>query len=468
MLSPQEFRTRSFHGYPQQVASMTPRETILDPAIAPAKPGISRPPVDDGFELALKAWARFRFVRAGWFTAKEGLDYIDYYYRYLAPLTPITIPYYHHPSSHETLLTQEPMLAVTLLMISSRHMRLSGYGAATRPYLIHEKLWAYTQKMIDRVLYGQEQFGGGFCGAGSKAGNDVDPLSRKGLRTLGTIESFLLLTEWHPRALHFPPEDDNDELMITGEDNLPPTNPTLQTGAHREGQVRGPVSRRIESWLEPCWRSDRMCWMLLGNAMTLAYEIGVFDENAEEDLPQDDPAASKALLSEYLRRKNKVKDLLLIYVSQTSGRLGVTSMLPKHFNEPTIGRTPSQLFAQSMEQGLVPRVFSENRVFSEDRSTLSTIQGTTHLEEVHETVLYFWMEIASVMKSGNQQLFRGRIHTLDIIKSGRYVSMLLHFQPVLARWKRDFDSCRISKWQTFQEQELAAEPVQFRSTCAIF
>jgi len=44
---------------------------------------------------------------------------------------------------------------------------------------------------------------------------------------------------------------------------------------------RGVGGKRIESWLEPAWRSDRMCWMLLSTAMGLSYELGVFD-NIEE------------------------------------------------------------------------------------------------------------------------------------------------------------------------------------------
>ena len=43
----------------------------------------------------------------------------------------------------------------------------------------------------------------------------------------------------------------------------------------------GVGGKKIESWLEPAWRSDRMCWMLLSTAMGLAYELGVFD-NIEE------------------------------------------------------------------------------------------------------------------------------------------------------------------------------------------
>ena len=30
-----------------------------------------------GYAEALKLWARFRFVRAGWFTAQEAIEYID-------------------------------------------------------------------------------------------------------------------------------------------------------------------------------------------------------------------------------------------------------------------------------------------------------------------------------------------------------------------------------------------------------
>ena len=32
---------------------------------------------DPGYVDALKAWNRFRFVRAGWFTAQEAIEYID-------------------------------------------------------------------------------------------------------------------------------------------------------------------------------------------------------------------------------------------------------------------------------------------------------------------------------------------------------------------------------------------------------
>jgi hypothetical protein len=50
-----------------------------NPAIDPALEGV---PVQDrmqeqGYKDAINAWSRFRFVRAGWFTPAEAIDYIE-------------------------------------------------------------------------------------------------------------------------------------------------------------------------------------------------------------------------------------------------------------------------------------------------------------------------------------------------------------------------------------------------------
>lgn len=84
------------------------------------------------------------------------------------------------------LLSEEPMLTVTILTIASRYMKLAGPGSQTRSYMVHERLWQYLQNLITRMFWGQEQFGGGFSGAGqTKRPNRAE----KGkLRTLGTIE----------------------------------------------------------------------------------------------------------------------------------------------------------------------------------------------------------------------------------------------------------------------------------------
>jgi len=106
-------------------------KTKVNPTSNPAE---SVAPIDyASYNIALKAWSRFRFVRAGWFTAKEAIDYIDYFHAYLSPLTPVVVSHYQPYDTHEKLLTTEPMLTVVMLLIASRHMKLEGPGSQSRP-----------------------------------------------------------------------------------------------------------------------------------------------------------------------------------------------------------------------------------------------------------------------------------------------------------------------------------------------
>lgn len=68
-------------------------------------------------------------------------------------------------------------------------MKVPGPGGQTRSFMIHEKLWNYLQDMITRMFWGQEQFGGGFCGAGERRLGQTNAI-KGGLRTLGTIERY--------------------------------------------------------------------------------------------------------------------------------------------------------------------------------------------------------------------------------------------------------------------------------------
>ena len=109
------------------------------------------------------------------------------YYQFIAPLTPISTPDLRDVHGNPEILSDEPMLIVTLLTIASRYMQLCGPGARTRSYMVHERLWVALQTMITRMFWGQEQYGGGFCGAGSRK-RGPRPTEKGGLRTLGTIE----------------------------------------------------------------------------------------------------------------------------------------------------------------------------------------------------------------------------------------------------------------------------------------
>lgn len=324
-----------------------------------------------------------------------------------------------------TLLTEEPILAVTLLTIASRHRRLAGTGAKCRANAIHEQLWTYLRGMIERVIWGQEAFGGGFCGSGADESQTSSTAPWRGLRkgslrTLGTIESLMILTEWHPRALHFPPAEAIDELMIPAYDSASP--PGVDGNSHPAISMGG---RRVDSWLEPAWRSDRMCWMLLTSAMGLGYELGVFDD-IDELLKSDTISRPEYEEESYRLRADRIKRLILIYLSQLAGRLGWTNMVPESLRRTTERKRPTS----SALDGTTPG------------TTISSISAPFNYIpnlELDDAIIYCWSGISNLMHEGNERLFQTRKHTTEIIQNERYVALLKEFRPKLQEWKAQFE-----------------------------
>ncbi|XMA15419.1 hypothetical protein WAI453_008210 [Rhynchosporium graminicola] len=412
------------------------RDIIIDPALSSKAIHMPERTQDQGYKDAVKAWSRFRFVRAGWFTPSEAIDYIEYYYEYLSPLTPISPPTFRDPGTHLTLLMEEPILTVALLTIATRYKQISGPGGHCRSHAIHEQLWTYLRGMIERCLWGQEAFGGGFCGSGAESEAQTSSTApwrglRKGsLRTLGTIESLMILTEWHPRALHFPPAEATDELMLPSYDA--PDNYSTDEDGHAR-LPRGVGGKRIESWLEPAWRSDRMCWMLLSTAMGLSYELGVFDEieqllaaGGEMTRPEYEDEA-------YRLRAARIKRLLLIYVTQLAGRLGWTNMVPENL------RVTDPAFAPRKRRGSVD---------GKTPDTITSVNTFNYIPnlELDDQIIHCWAGISNAMRIGNEKLFRSRQYTTRIIKDGSYVELLKDFQPMLRAWKTEFERFKLPQY----------------------
>ncbi|KAI8947313.1 transcriptional activator ARO80 [Xylaria longipes] len=390
---------------------------------------------EPGYHEALMAWARFRFVRAGWFTKEEAIKYIVYYYEYLSPMTPVSPPTFRSPGSHTTLLTEEPILAVALLTIASRYYSIRTTGGHCRSHAIHEELWRYLRRMVERCLWGQEAFGGGFCGSGADESQTSSTAPWRGLRkgslrTLGTIESLMILTEWHPRALHFPPEEAIDELMLPSREFHMPDAVDDDVVARPGGNVGG---QRIESWLEPAWRSDRMCWMLLSNALGLAYELGVFDD-IDELLATNAITRPEYEDEAYRLRAMRIKRLLLIYLTQLAGRLGWTNMVPESI------RKTDPVFSNrrpTTNEGTTPGT---------NPSVLSNTFNYVPDVELDDQIIQCWVGISNAMHLGNERLFRSRKHTTEIIQNGAYTRLLKEFQPILKEWWREFERFRLPEF----------------------
>ncbi|PLN78435.1 hypothetical protein BDW42DRAFT_143247 [Aspergillus taichungensis] len=387
----------------------------------------SGPPRDPGFQDAVRAWSRLRFVRAGWLSVEECMAYVAHYYEHLAPLSPIVIADFAPPSTHRALLTDEPVLAVTILTTASRHMKPKGDGAYTRAFYIHDRLWSYLRGMIERLFWGQEKFGGGGGGVSTSKPRSFDlaaPATRgpaKGnLRSLGTIEALLILTDWHPRNLHFPPGDDENALLdldahaqlgradrdhhhhhphhnhpeVDLDHNAPHRAPTTAA----EGRLA------FQKWLEPAWRSDRMSWMLLSTAQALAFELGVFDQRSEARVATEPPAEQT--------RKRRLRRLILVYITQSSGRLGIPSMLP----------LPQ--WTNDIQPTVEPGADGDQAV----------------VDRMHDC----WIGISKIMYQSNQLLFASNEQTSELIRSGRYRDQIDRFQPFLREWRRDLDSIHLA------------------------
>ena len=394
-----------FGASPLSVNSAKAR-TFSSNTMTPAQLALAQ--TEESVALAgVKVWDNMRFVRAGWFTAAEAMQYVEYFYDKMAPLTPVVIPDYRSPLKHEELLIDEPVLAIAILAIASRHLRLEGHAAMSRSYRIHDNLWQYLKKQLERVLFAQEQFGGGFCGAGSSARvteNTCGQLTWKGsLRTLGTIEAILLLTDWQPQALHFPPGDDENRL-------LGPDLAKLMVDNQTQGPVQDATNANehsslpFSSWLEPSWRSDRMSWMLLTMAQGLCFELGVFDKSHYDCQNNHDPTSDCA-------RKMRVRRLVLIYISQCSGRLGLPSSLP-------------------LDRWKHDEVYEKT----------SQMQRNNQPEDPVDLMQASWLGIASIMYEANQQIFPSRQFTRDLTSSGQYMTAIDSFKPKLQKWKDAFDA----------------------------
>ncbi|KAL2834006.1 hypothetical protein BJY01DRAFT_224709 [Aspergillus pseudoustus] len=315
-------------------------------------------PSDDVLDL----WDKCRFVRQGWFTAQEAVTYLDLLYRYLAPLAPVLIDDYRDHSNHVRLVVEEPMLCCTLLMISSRYFILPGAGGVSRSHFIHQRLWQYCELLIRRIMFGQEKH------------------STAKTRIVGSIESLILISDWHPRSVHFPPDTEgwDAELISPAYDR--------RNRLHANGDV--PLIRWREDVFEPARRSERMSWMFLGAAASLAYELGIFDSAGVSNSPLS-------------ARYHRAASLLYIYVTQMAVKMGCSSLLPENI-------------------------------------AVASAQPVQDIDPRWTASIRLWTELTRLMKTASAMFFQSRAYTKQQLGSGQYLILLQHFAPSLDRWHEQF------------------------------
>ena len=335
------------------------------------------------------------------------------FYKHLHPLSPtLTNPallHVSHRRHHHLLLRHEPFLATTILTVASRYMTLPGQGGQSRSFAIHDMLWREVRSAFERLMWG-----GGWGGLGvprPPGGSTLSTASSakdgRGLRTIGTVEGLLILSEWHVRGLHFPMDVEESDWGIpdmSDDDEKdappPPPPPPQQQLSHSRRVVEG-LPDRIENILEPAYRSDRMSWMLLGNALALAYELGVFDHNNHDV------------------RAARIQKLLLVYLKHLASRLGWTSMVP-----PSLSPAAAAAAAATTPTTCVAGDWSDP-------------------DALQDVVFAAWVDLTNLMAESSEVLFPDRTQTREIMRSGRYVALLTHFTPLLRAWRERLDGLQL-------------------------
>jgi hypothetical protein len=295
----------------------------------------------------------------------------------MAPLSPIVDDFYASHANHYFLITREPLLCCMILTISSRYNVLPVSGGESRGHMIHARMWDHCLHLMMRILLGQEK------------------ASKAKTRTIGSIEALLLLTEWQPRALHVPPAADgwDSDIMLTLQDQRDGGTPDV------DNPSRG---RWLEDVINPARRFDRLAWMAVGLAMSLAHELGLFETDEAAAVRLDSLSVYDR---RYHQRRRALASILCSYQEQLSARLGRKSMMP-----------------QSVSHGV-----------------LSFNSASTTWEKRGEdwgSVMAAWTELTKLSRSISDMLFPSATVTKHLLQSGRYISMIEHFCSLLADWER--------------------------------
>ncbi|KIW77545.1 hypothetical protein Z517_09991 [Fonsecaea pedrosoi CBS 271.37] len=278
-------------GFTEQANPFVHGHLDLDTIHPPLAPGVSR--LSTVEDKTLEAWSRYSLVRQRWLLAQEAVTLVDLFFKYLSPMSPVLMSEFQNHSTHQRLITEEPMLCTTILMISSRFFVLPGAGGVVRSYMIHQRLWQCCRGFLEQVVLGRGTH------------------SAKRMSVLSIIDSCLLITDWHPRYADFPPEDE------TSGDLCPSHQPNQPYGTSRSDSH---LIRWREDILEPSKQSDHFSWMLLGIATTLAYKSGLFSDGPVIEIL--DPKVQA--------RSIRTTKLLYVYLTNLSVRLSCPTQLPEN------------------------------------------------------------------------------------------------------------------------------------------
>lgn len=239
---------------------------------SPASPQVPQPESSIQEQKVFQPWptiADTEVIKEKKFlTEHEAILFINYFFEQLHPFYPFVPEEMHGTDA----LAQMPILLVVILTISSRYCKFAEKGtkyfiSSSRGSQIHSYLWDYCQQLISQTVWAEAS-----------------------TRSIGTVYSFLLISEWNPRAIHWRFNDyANSPRPILDPHAAPPLSSNFTTrpeeGPEKDGRRKGltpPVNPQTfypqklpgDNGFDASKRSDRMSWLLIGTAIRLAQDIG--------------------------------------------------------------------------------------------------------------------------------------------------------------------------------------------------
>jgi hypothetical protein len=213
------------------------------------------------------------------------------------------------------------------------------------------------------------------------------------------------MSDWHPRSLHFPPESDGwDSDLVTID---------TETTEYGDEGTTSSAKRWAKDMSEPAKRSDQMSWMLLGSALSLAHELGIYETG---DKARDAFVAyDRFMTKDQMRlRRQRAQRLLYVYINQLAWRIGCVSLMPQGLSHSILNRQTSRELSQYGEEWL--------------------------------TFMDSWMDLTKLAKSVTDMFFPSVAFARQQLQSGRYIDLLDHFRPLLDKWKERYlqPQCKLS------------------------
>lgn len=232
--------------------------------------------------------------------------------------------------------------------------------------------------MVKRIMLGQEK------------------LSSAKMRIIGTIEGLMLISDWHPRAIHFPPDTEGWDALL------------VDTIYDRENRKRTHDQEPLLRWrndvFEPAKRASRMSWMLLGLATNLAYELGIMSNGQHPDPSATDTQG---------RRGFRAQRLLYSYMTHTAIRLGYTSVFPESVSVACCRPSPRDVGDAS--------------------------------QNAWNAYMDAYLEFTRLSKLTSVMFFQSAAHLQGLLENDNYPDVIDHFLSLLSKWKADFDAAHDGK-----------------------